>query len=115
MTTAICLTSDIEEGSAKGFPFNGGKVIIVKKDGSLYAYENRCPHFGINLEVQPDRFFSHDNQYLQCSMHGALFELDTGDCISGPCRGQPLRKVELTQQGDQVLLDESFEPLNTQF
>ncbi len=66
--------------------------------GQYFAYENSCPHTGANLNWQPAQFFSLDGLYLQCSLHGALFEPQTGLCVRGPCRGQRLKKIELEQQ-----------------
>jgi nitrite reductase/ring-hydroxylating ferredoxin subunit len=36
-----------------------------------------------------------DNMFIQCSTHDALFEIDTGVCIAGPCVGDHLQAVEL--------------------
>ncbi|MDQ3510819.1 MAG: Rieske (2Fe-2S) protein, partial [Pseudomonadota bacterium] len=30
-----------------------------------------------------------------CAVHGASFELQQGQCVAGPCRGQALRVVPL--------------------
>ena len=113
MSEAICLTNEIAEGEARGFPHRGGKVVVVRRSGELFVYENRCPHFGVNLDFQPDKFMSYDDQYLQCAMHGALFEVETGACIAGPCRGQPLTPVEFSIADDKLLLDPNFVPNET--
>jgi len=31
-----------------------------------------------------------------CGKHGALFELGTGQCLEGPCKGRSLTPVALT-------------------
>lgn len=33
---------------------------------------------------------------LMCGKHGALFELGTGTCVDGPCKGRSLTPVALT-------------------
>ncbi|MBC67605.1 MAG: Rieske, partial [Acinetobacter sp.] len=41
-----------------------------------------------------------DREYIQCSTHGALFSVETGECISGPCLGDFLEKVNLEVHSD---------------
>ena len=41
-------------------------------------------------------------------MHGALFEIDTGRCVAGPCTGQSLKPVNVYVDGGVVVLDEEF-------
>lgn len=63
--------------------------------GELVAYENRCPHWSVPLDREGNEFLDDSDAYIVCPMHGALFELDTGNCISGPCRNDTLRKFEV--------------------
>lgn len=82
---------DIEEDSSKGFTLENGQTLFaVKKDGAIYVYRNRCPHLGIELEWQEDRFLDADNALIQCSTHGALFIIESGECVAGPCLGENL-------------------------
>ena len=67
----------------------------MHKEGAYSAYINSCPHTGINLEWQEDQFLDMDNMFIQCSTHDALFEIDTGVCVAGPCVGDQLQAVEL--------------------
>ncbi len=89
----LCSTKNFSDDSAKGFTLNDTGYVVVKKDGLFYVYINRCPHIGINLEYQPNQFLDIENHYIQCSNHGALFEIETGTCVSGPCTGQSLTNV----------------------
>ena len=75
------------------------RIFVVKHGACHYAYVNSCPHVGAPLNWQKDQFFSHDERHLQCSLHGALFSIENGICVHGPCVGaglQPL-KVEVTE------------------
>lgn len=94
----------INEGSAKGIDFDNHQLVAVKRDGDIYVYVNSCPHIGISLEFQPDQFLDMDNQFIQCANHGALFEIETGDCIAGPCSGQALKSVPIKIENNQVIL-----------
>ena len=81
---------DVEEGELDLF--------VVRKSGDVTAFINHCPHTGVNLEWVPNRFLDIENQYIQCSMHGALFTTDAGLCVRGPCVGQSLELLQTEQQ-----------------
>jgi nitrite reductase/ring-hydroxylating ferredoxin subunit len=36
-----------------------------------------------------------DGVHLACHSHGALFDIETGECVLGPCLGQSLTQVSL--------------------
>ncbi len=106
MSDTLCNINDIEDPGAKGFKLKQGRkerlLFVVKKAGQAYAYENHCPHAGINLEWQEDDFLDINKEHIQCSVHGALFKIENGDCMGGPCNGQGLTAVEITldEQGN---------------
>ena len=90
----LCRADDIAEGEARGFDFGEHALVVVRYDGALQVYVNWCPHLGIELNFQPDEFLDDEGRFLQCANHGALFEIDSGLCILGPCKGSSLKKVE---------------------
>ncbi|AUM13900.1 Rieske (2Fe-2S) protein [Ketobacter alkanivorans] len=102
--TVLCKVSEIEEESARGFDIDGQSVFAVKKDGQLFVYINSCPHIGIPLEFQPDEFLDMEKRFIQCANHGALFEIETGDCIAGPCAGQALKAVPFNIEDEHIRL-----------
>ncbi len=109
----ICAVDDIEEGQSKGFELGDRSIFVVKKDGALYAYHNRCPHLGVELEWQEDRFLDPDGALIQCSTHGALFLIEDGQCISGPCSGDQLESVKIEIRGDSLyVIDRMIERMN---
>jgi len=46
-----------------------------------------------SLGWQPDRFLDDSASLIQCATHGALFLIENGECIAGPCAGQSLTAV----------------------
>lgn len=66
------------------------RVFLLRRGDALFAYINECPHALSRLDHPPGDFLSLDRQRLECSFHGAQFEIDTGRCISGPCFGRGL-------------------------
>lgn len=94
---ALCRVEDLADGDAKGFKTAEGGfagLLAVRQGDRVYVYQNACPHIGTPLDWTPDRFLSRDRRHLICATHGALFTIDTGECISGPCRGDYLQPVE---------------------
>ena len=97
----MCLVADIPDNGAKGFPGPDGAftgLIVVRRGDQIYVYENACPHIGTPLDWTPDRFLSADGSHLICATHGAEFTIDTGECISGPCRGDRLTPINVVVQ-----------------
>jgi len=73
----------------------GSSVVLLRRDGQVYAWRNLCPHAGRYLNWAPGRFLF-DQGRLVCAAHGATFEIDSGLCVDGPCRGSSLVPVSLT-------------------
>jgi nitrite reductase/ring-hydroxylating ferredoxin subunit len=71
------------------------RLFVVRKDGVLAAYRNRCPHTGAPLEWLPDQFLDLENSFIECALHGALFRPEDGYCLRGPCVGASLEGLEL--------------------
>lgn len=97
----ICMMEDIPEREARAFEdIDGETIFITQRDGCFYAYQNLCPHLQTELEFLENKFLDGDQEFIECSTHGALFEVETGLCISGPCQGASLNKVEIKVHSD---------------
>lgn len=105
MKTLGPLTAIAVDG-AKGFKIDGHSVFVIRRDGHVHVYQNRCPHLGIELNWVPDQFLDHSGDLIQCSTHGALFRIDDGHCIAGPCRGKHLQAIRCAVVDDQIVLTE---------
>ncbi len=95
MIVSLGKTEDIPPGSAKEFSVEQKAIFIINHDGHLHAYENSCPHLGIPLNWQENQFLDHDGELIQCASHGALFTIDSGACVAGPCLGGHLKQYEV--------------------
>ena len=101
MTTTICHFNDIPECEARGFSLDDNSTVFaVKKENQIYIYKNRCPHLGIELEWVEDQFLDSEGALIQCSTHGALFIIENGECVAGPCLGDALTKIPFTINED---------------
>ena len=107
----LCADNDIEEGRSRGFdPQKHGRdsIFVVKKDGLYFAYRTQCPHIAQSrLAWRKDEYLNGDHSRIMCGAHGALFEIDSGLCVSGPCLGQSLFPVEVEQRGTSLYLTDS--------
>lgn len=91
--------TELADHGAKGFTvmFDGREtaVFLVRAGDDVYGYINSCPHTGVNLDWMPDEFMDITGQLIQCSTHGALFNIRDGFCCYGPCAGDSLQPVRL--------------------
>ena len=113
----LCNSGDLREGDV-AVPFDvqyAGqtcRAFAVRYEGQVHAYLNRCSHIAMEMDFQPNRFFDISGDWLICATHGALYEPQTGQCRSGPCRGG-LIKITLSE-GDGVVhwhTDYNLQPL----
>lgn len=104
----LCPSDELAEGHSRGFRIDGQALFAVRHRGRVHAYRNRCPHRGIGLDWAADRFLDGSGKLLQCAHHGALFLIDSGECIQGPCLGESLDALPCREdaQGIWVALDE---------
>jgi nitrite reductase/ring-hydroxylating ferredoxin subunit len=99
----LCATGCREFRLSSGdWPLRG---FVVRVADGVRAYVNRCPHLHYALNFLPDEFLSYDRAHLLCTMHGALFEKDTGLCVAGPCLGRSLVALPVHIEGNFVLVD----------
>ena len=96
----LCAPNELTEGQSRGFELAELKLLVVRREGQVYAYQNRCPHRGIPLEWQPDQFLDHSNSLIQCATHGALFLIESGECVAGPNSRQSLKALSCREDAD---------------
>lgn len=101
----LCHINDIDEQSSKSLNHDNQALFAVKKDGVLYLYQNHCPHLGVELNWQEDQFLDMDGALIQCSTHGALFLIEDGECVAGPCLGQALTAIPFQIINEQICIE----------
>ncbi len=99
---ALCRSADLVNGGL-AVPFDvvfGGqtcRAFAIRYQGGVHAYLNRCAHVAMEMDFQPNQFFDSSGDWLICATHGALYQPQTGQCRSGPCRGG-LIKITLSER-----------------
>jgi len=108
MAVVVVRVGEVQPGQTKKFMLaidgREEECFVVNFDGTLHAYVNRCLHVPMTLDWVENQFFTEDRRYIQCATHGACFEPDTGECISGPPCGKYLIRVPLTVRDDAVVV-----------
>ncbi|SDW91238.1 Rieske (2Fe-2S) protein [Marinobacter mobilis] len=99
-----CALNALEDKQAAEFTLDDTPGFVIAHKGELRAYVNRCPHLGIELNWMPGRFLDAEQCFIQCATHGALFSLDKGLCIAGPCQGEALQQLDTRIDQDQILV-----------
>jgi nitrite reductase/ring-hydroxylating ferredoxin subunit len=108
MAQLLCKASEISTKGKEIRVITGDKtffVMLFRVDDEILAYHNSCPHQGLSLNWAPDRFLIGDDALLVCAHHGAAFDLSSGKCLQGPCKGMSLRAVKTIIRDDEVWLD----------
>ena len=107
--TRLCKLDDLVEGDPRGFELGDGTdrldVVVLRRGDRLIAYRNECPHAGSPLDLMPDQFLSADGRYLQCHTHGALFRIEDGMCVAGPCIGRALTAIAVRTENEDLVIE----------
>lgn len=84
--------ADLAEGGSYTTVINGWHILLVKIDGACHAVNDRCTHAASPLSTGRIR-----RGTAMCPLHGARFDLKTGQCIGGahPALRQFQVRVEL--------------------
>ncbi|PZQ94949.1 MAG: 2Fe-2S ferredoxin [Cereibacter sphaeroides] len=103
----LCPLDDMAEGSARNFvlQLRAGRFhgFVVRQDGMVYGYVDRCPHAGLPLAQRLDDYLTPRADLIVCSWHGALFRVEDGACVGGPCVGQALTRWAVEIRNDWIV------------
>ena len=104
----LCSLNDLSDPGSRGCSVELAhgrlEIFIVRKYGELRAYRNVCPHTGVSLDWMPHRFLNAEQTLIICATHGALFEIDSGLCVAGPCLGDSLTPVRIEVVDGEIML-----------
>jgi nitrite reductase/ring-hydroxylating ferredoxin subunit len=77
-------------------------AFVVRHDGRVYGYLNRCAHLAMELDWSEGRFFDFEGRDLICSTHGAVYDAASGRCLGGPCNGSPLVRLVVEERAGRI-------------
>lgn len=103
----LCASADLaERGRAYVFDVlhyrEPARAFALRYDGKVVAYLNRCLHVPAEMDWQPGEFLDGDKRFIICSIHGAVYEPESGRCAGGPCGRGKLTSIEVEERDGQV-------------
>lgn len=107
--TPICSSEMIQNGG-KGIRFSANlhgvvePAFVIRYQGRVYAYLNRCAHVPTQLDWIPGEFFDSSGRRLLCATHGAVYSPDSGRCVGGRCNGKGLTSLSVAEIDGHVYL-----------
>lgn len=94
--TTIATTADVPEGKPTAVEADGVKLVLILQAGEVHALEDRCSH-----EDYPLHNGEVLNGQIECALHGARFELESGEPKSLPAV-KPVKRYEARIDGDEI-------------
>ena len=97
--------AQIANGAARNFvlEMRAGRFhgFVVRQGDMVRGYVDRCPHMGLPLTQVLDDYVHAG--HIQCSWHGAVFAIDDGRCLGGPCQGAALTLWPVEVRDDEIV------------
>ncbi len=85
----------VPDGTARNFvlEMRAGRFhgFVVRKGEAVHGYVDRCAHMALPLTQKLDDYLTPDGALIQCAWHGALYRIEDGECVGGPCAGARLQ------------------------
>lgn len=99
----ICYSKDLSEGGL-GYRFkvlyNGEETtaFVVRVDNVVCSFLNRCSHIPVELDWNYGEFLDDSGKIVVCATHGASYDASNGNCLGGPCNGNPLVRLNVVEK-----------------
>jgi len=106
----LCALAELAPGHSKGFRVEGTETPVLiflirpidAQNGEIYGYVNQCAHRSMPLDWVEGEFLDTEGKTIVCATHGAVFRIEDGICIDGPCPGKGLQALSLEVRDGQV-------------
>ena len=97
---SVVALADLAEGELRAAVVDGRRVVVLRFDGAVYAYDDRCAHQGVALSE--GRL---DGYVLTCTAHDWFYDVRSGQGISPPMAC--LQRFAVNVEDGQVFVDVS--------
>ncbi|MCW3838083.1 Rieske (2Fe-2S) protein [Sphingomonas canadensis] len=91
---ALAPLAAVADGAARNFvlEMKAGRFhgFVVRRGDAVFGYVDRCAHIALPLAHQLDDYLTPDGRLIRCHWHGALYRIEDGACVGGPCPGTRL-------------------------
>jgi 3-phenylpropionate/trans-cinnamate dioxygenase ferredoxin component len=95
----VAAIDELVSGERKFLLINGSKILLVRLDDGYYAIDDTCTHEEESLSDG-----AIDGCEIECSRHGARFDIKTGEVKSLPAV-IPLRTYKVIINEKDVMID----------
>lgn len=92
----VAKLGDLAENDLKGVIVDGVAIVLINRDGAIYALEDCCSH-----EEFPLSAGDLVGCEIACSLHGARFDIETGAPRALPAV-LPVRTFEVRVEDDDI-------------
>ena len=76
---------------------NPASIIVLKNQENYLADKNLCVHMPRELDCEKNTIFDETGKRLRCSMHGIVYDTNTGESLSTMCNGDKLTAIRLIE------------------
>jgi toluene monooxygenase system ferredoxin subunit len=94
----VAAVDDLWIGEMRGYEVRGEKVVLVRTDDGIFAYEDRCAHLGLLLSKG-----KLDGSVLTCAAHGWQYDVCTRAGVNPRCGA--LRAYVIQIENNDVFVD----------
>jgi len=92
---------EISDGKGKRVLIKRRPIAIFNCNGKYYAIDDTCSHADASLA---EGEFLHDNCQVACPLHGARFDIKTGEALSLPAV-TPVETYKVTIEGSAIMVE----------
>ena len=106
----ICKSDDLgeKEHITRDVIYSGEpqSSLFFRFNQKVYAYVNRCVHMPRKLNCERDIVFDDTGKYLRCSMHGIVYDPESGASLSTMCNGERLQAIKIVEDNGCVYIND---------
>ena len=93
--------ADFDPGVMRPFRIDDQDIAVVNLGGTFHAFSNYCTHEAVTFT---SGYGLVSDSFVVCMMHSSIFDVATGDVVSGPA-SDALTKYGVRIDGDDVLVE----------
>lgn len=92
--------SELPDEQITAVTVDGNKIALYKTQGKIFATAEMCTHDECSLED----FGKIQREDVECTCHGAMFKIATGEVTRGPAT-EPLKTYRVTLVEDDIWIE----------
>jgi 3-phenylpropionate/trans-cinnamate dioxygenase ferredoxin subunit len=74
--------AEVPEGELRAYEHPTGRIAVAHVENRLFAVGDECTHAGCSLAEEGA--ISQTDNAVECGCHGSVFDLETGEPLTGP-------------------------------